>query len=94
MWKPTFDSPNIRESFNVTTLNILSNWMARYISKDMHLIYIECLTDICRFPFRWYILQGKCIVIAVFIFKMINERRKGREKGREEGSIGSSFFLW
>jgi len=31
-------------------------------------------------------LQKEHIVIAASIFKIISKRRKGREKGREEGS--------
>ena len=52
----------------------------------MHLIYIECLTNIRGLPLRWYILQGEYIIIAVSIFKIISKREEGIEEGREEGS--------
>ena len=52
----------------------------------MHLIYMECLTNIRRLPLYWYILQRGYIIIAVSIFKIISERKEGREEGGEEGS--------
>jgi len=52
----------------------------------MHLIYIKYLTNIHGFPLYWYILQKKHIIIAVFIFKIINKRKERKEEGREEGS--------
>ena len=49
-------------------------------------MYIECLINTRGLPFCWYILQEERIIITAFIFKIISERREGREEGREKGN--------